>query len=95
MAGLPDDLTFASFRHYELTDAANADLTDAQIRALSGHKTAAIISRYARATQKQRRDGARKRPEARRTKGRDLSRAAADDLSKRQTRLRPRVDWYE
>jgi hypothetical protein len=72
-AGLPRELTFTSFRHGGHTDAANAGLTDAQIRALSGHRTAAMISVYAKNTKDQRIAGARKRLEARRTKGGNLS----------------------
>lgn len=72
-AGLPTDLTFTSFRHGGHTDAADAGLTDAQIRALSGHKTPAMISVYAKRTKDQRLGAARKRLEARRTKGGDLS----------------------
>jgi hypothetical protein len=72
-AGLPSEITFTSFRHGGHTDAANAGLTDAQIRALSGHKTAAMIRVYAKATRDQRVAGARKRAEARRTKGDNLS----------------------
>ena len=72
-AGLPRDITFTSFRHGGHTDAADAGLTDAQIRALSGHKTTAMIAVYAKATKDQRLAGARKRLEARRTKGGDLS----------------------
>jgi hypothetical protein len=48
-------------------------LTDAQIRALSGHKTAAMVSVYAKRTKEQRLAAARKRLEARRTKGGNLS----------------------
>jgi hypothetical protein len=47
---------------------ADADLTDAQLRALSGHKTASMTALYAKQTMKQRREGARKRLAAR-TKG--------------------------
>jgi hypothetical protein len=72
-AGLPSDLTFTSFRHGGHTDAANAGLTDAQIRALSGHKTTAMVSLYAKATRDQRLVGARMRLEARRTNGGNLS----------------------
>ena len=72
-AGLPSDITFTSFRHGGHTDAADAGLTDAQIRALSGHKTAAMISVYAKRTKDQRLAAARKRLEARRTKGGNLS----------------------
>jgi hypothetical protein len=72
-AGLAKEITFTSFRHGGHTDAADAGLTDAQIRALSGHKTTAMISVYAKATQDQRLAGARKRAEARRTKRGNLS----------------------
>jgi hypothetical protein len=72
-AGLPSGITFTSFRHGGHTDAADAGLTDAQIRALSGHKTAAMISVYAKQTKDQRLAAARKRLEARRTKGGNLS----------------------
>jgi hypothetical protein len=72
-AALPSDITFTSFRHGGHTDAADAGLTDAQIRALSGHKTAAMVSVYAKNTKDQRLAAARKRLEARRTKGGNLS----------------------
>jgi hypothetical protein len=72
-ANLPSEITFTSFRHGGHTDAADAGLTDAQIRALSGHKTAAMISVYAKETKDQRLTAARKRLEARRTKGGNLS----------------------
>jgi integrase len=63
-AGMSQDITFTSFRHGGDTDAADAGLTDAQIRALSGHKTAAMISVYAKGTKDQRLAAARKRLEA-------------------------------
>ena len=72
-AGLPAEITFTSFRHGGHTDAADAGLTDAQIRALSGHKTAAMVSVYAKQTKDQRLAGARMRLEARRTKRGNLS----------------------
>jgi hypothetical protein len=72
-ARLPDGLTFTSFRHGGHTDAADAGLTDAQIRALSGHKTAAMIAVYAKSTMGQRLQGARIRRDARRTKAGNLS----------------------
>ena len=72
-AGLPPEITFTTFRHGGHTDAADAGLTDAQIRALSGHKTAAMIPVYAKATRVQRLAGARMRREARRTKRGNLS----------------------
>jgi hypothetical protein len=52
---------FMGLRHGGNTEGADADLTDAQLRALSGHKTVSMTVPYARQTMKQRRDGARKR----------------------------------
>jgi hypothetical protein len=52
-------------RHGGNTEGADADLTDPQLRALSGHKTATMTILYARQTMKQRREGARKRLVAR------------------------------
>jgi len=63
---------FMGLRHGGNTEGADADLTDTQLRALSGHKTANMTVIYARETMKQRRAGARKRLEAR-TKGGNLS----------------------
>ena len=71
-AGLPDDITFTSFRHGGHTDASDAGLTDAQMRGLGGHKTTAALLRYAKETDKLRRIGARKRLNAR-TKKENLS----------------------
>jgi integrase len=59
-------------RHGGNTEAGDAGLSDAQIRALSGHKTAAMTALYTKVTMQQRRSGARKRLEAR-TKGENLS----------------------
>ena len=73
IARLPHDITFTSFRHGGHTDAADAGLTDAQIRALSGHRTAAMVAVYAKATKGQRLAGARIRRDARRTKEGNLS----------------------
>lgn len=63
---------FMGLRHGGNTEGADADLTDAQLRALSGHRTANMTVIYARQTMKQRRAGARKRLAAR-TKTDDLS----------------------
>jgi len=60
-AGLPEDITFTGFRHGGHTDGADSGLTDAQMRALGGHKTTAALLRYAKDTEEQRRDGTRKR----------------------------------
>jgi hypothetical protein len=68
-AGLPDDITFTSFRHGGHTEGADSDLTDAQMRALGGHKSTAALLRYTKETDKQRQTGARKRLENRTKKG--------------------------
>jgi len=71
-AGIDFSAKFMGLRHGGSTEGGDADLTDAQLRALSGHKTAAMTALYTKATMRQRRSGARKRLEAR-TKGGDLS----------------------
>jgi len=71
-AGIDFAVKFMGLRHGGNTEAGDADLTDTQIRALSGHKTAAMTALYTKATIQQRRAGARKRLEAR-TKGENLS----------------------
>lgn len=68
-AGLPDDITFTSFRHGGHAEGADSDLTDAQLRALGGHKSTAALLRYAKETDKQRQTGARKRLDTRTKKG--------------------------
>src|SRR6516164_2948425 len=60
-AGLRDDLTFTSFRHGGFTEAADADLSDAEIRAQGRHKSAKVLPKYAKRTIKQVAEGARKR----------------------------------
>jgi hypothetical protein len=55
-------------RHGGTVEGADANLTDAQLRALSGHKTTAALVRYAQSTTQQRKAGARMRLNAR-TKG--------------------------
>ena len=60
-AGLRDELTFTSFRHGGFTEAADADLSDAEIRAQGRHKSAKVLPRYAKRTMKQVAEGARKR----------------------------------
>ena len=64
-AGIDPEVKFMGLRHGGNTEGADADLTDAQLRALSGHKTATMTILYARQTMKQRREGARKRLVAR------------------------------
>jgi hypothetical protein len=71
-AGLDPEVTFMGLRHGGNVEGAEAGLTDAQLRALSGHRTTAALLRYAQATDKQRAAAARKRRDAR-TKKEDLS----------------------
>jgi hypothetical protein len=71
-AGLRDALSFTSFRHGGFTEAADADLTDAEIRAQGRHKSAKVLPRYAKRTMKQVAEGAKKR-RATRTEGGQLS----------------------
>ena len=71
-AGLRDELTFTSFRHGGFTEAADADLTDAEIRAQGRHKSAKVLPRYAKRTMRQVEEGAKKR-RAMRTKADNLS----------------------
>ena len=71
-AGLRDELTFASFRHGGFTEAADADLTEFEIRAQGRHKSAKVLPRYAKRTMKQVAEGARKRR---------ITRTKADNLS--------------
>jgi hypothetical protein len=68
-AKLPDEISFTSFRHGGHTHGADSGLTDAQMRALGAHKTTAALLRYSKETEAQRRDGARKRLNARTDRG--------------------------
>jgi hypothetical protein len=72
IAGINPEVKFMGLRHGGNTEGADADLTDAQLRALSGHRTASMTVLYAKQTMKQRREGARKRL-VERTKGGNLS----------------------
>src|SRR5262249_30096598 len=47
-AGLRDELTFTSFRHGGFTEAADADLSDAEMRAAGRHKSAKVLPTYAK-----------------------------------------------
>jgi hypothetical protein len=71
-ASLRDELSFTSFRHGGFTEAADSDLTDAEIRAQGRHKSARVLPRYAKRTMKQVAAGAIKRRSTR-TKAGDLS----------------------
>jgi Phage integrase family len=68
-AGIDPEVKFMGLRHGGNTEGADAELTDAQLRALSGHRSANMTVVYARETMKQRRVGARKRLAARTKKG--------------------------
>jgi hypothetical protein len=59
--GLDPSITFTSFRHGGMTECGDGDLTDAQIRALSRHKSAKVLRRYVKRTEKQIIDGTHKR----------------------------------
>lgn len=61
LAGLPDDLSFSSFRHGGLTEGGDADMTDREILAQSAQKTPKVLPRYVKKTMKQVANGARKR----------------------------------
>jgi hypothetical protein len=67
--GIASDKKFMGLRHGGNVEGADAGLTDAQLRALSGHRTTAALLRYAHASRQQRRAGARKRLDARTKKG--------------------------
>jgi hypothetical protein len=71
-AGLRDELTFTSFRHGGFTEAADADLSDAEIRAQGRHRSAKVLPKYAKRTMRQVEAGAKKRRTLR-TKVDDLS----------------------
>jgi hypothetical protein len=60
-AGLRDELTFTSFRHGGFTEAGDADLTDAQIRAQGRHRSSKVLPIYVKRTMKQVAEGAKKR----------------------------------
>jgi hypothetical protein len=66
-ARLRDELTFTSFRHGGFTEAADSDLSDAEIRAAGRHKSAKVLPRYAKRTMRQVIEGARKRRATRET----------------------------
>ena len=68
-AGIDAEVKFMGLRHGGNTAAADAGLTDAQMRALSGHRSAEMVQLYAKQTAKQRQVGARKLLEARTNRG--------------------------
>ena len=64
-AGIDPEIKFMGLRHGGNTEGGDADLTDAQLRALSGHKTANMTQLYTKRTVQQRREAARKRRDSR------------------------------
>ena len=70
-AGLRDELTFTSFRHGGFTEGADADLSDAELRAQGRHKSSKLLPKYAKRTMRQVAVGAKKRRSTR-TKRRHL-----------------------
>lgn len=70
-AGLPDHLTLDACRHGGLTELGDAEVTEFEGMALSGHKTAANLRLYVKRTAAQRRSGARKRLEHRASGGQE------------------------
>src|SRR5690606_27841195 len=82
-AGIGPEVKFMGLRHGGNVEGADAGLSDAQLRSLSGHKTTAALLRYAQQTPKQQRIGARKRLEARTKKG-SLSERPTDRVSERR-----------
>jgi hypothetical protein len=71
-AGLRDELTFTSFRHGGFTEGADADLSDAELRAQGRHKSSKVLPKYAKRTMRQVAAGAKKR-RSERTKAGHLS----------------------
>lgn len=71
-AGIDPDIKFMGLRHGGNTEGGDAGLTDAQLRALSGHKTSNMTQLYTKRTVQQRREAARRRRDSR-TKAGQLS----------------------
>ncbi|MEQ1755623.1 MAG: hypothetical protein ABL973_15995 [Micropepsaceae bacterium] len=66
-ADLPKSITFASFRHGGFTESGDARATDAEMLSGGGHKTRGVLSIYAKRSNAQAVNLARKRLEFRRT----------------------------
>lgn len=65
-AELPDHVTLAACRHGGLTELGNAEVTEAEGMALSGHQTPSAFRLYVKKTGEQRRSALRKRRDWRR-----------------------------
>ena len=70
MSDVLKGIRFASFRHGGVTESGDADLTDRQMMALSGHKTADLLDIYAKRTRVQRQTAAPKLCDFRTKQGR-------------------------
>jgi len=68
-AGLRDELSFTSFRHGGFTEGADADMSDAELRAAGRHRSARQLPTYAKRTRKQLISGAQKRRASRTNAG--------------------------
>jgi len=68
-AGIDPSIKFMGLRPGGNTEGGDADLTDSQLRALSGHLTTSMTRLYTQQTIKQRQEAARKRRDARTKKG--------------------------
>ncbi len=68
-AGIDSDIKFMGLRPGGNTEGGDADLTDTQLRALSGHLTTNMTRLYTQQTIKQRQEAARKRRDSRTKKG--------------------------
>ncbi len=71
-AGLRGELSFTSFRHGGFTEGADADMSDAELRAAGRHRSARQLPTYAKRTCNQLISGAKKR-RAMKTNADDLS----------------------
>jgi hypothetical protein len=71
-AGIDPEKKFMGLRHGRHTEGGDAGLSDAQMRALSGHKSQVALLRYAQSTVKQHRTGAGMRLQSRTNKAQML-----------------------
>jgi hypothetical protein len=60
-ASIREEVSFTSFRHGGFTELGDAELTDAQIRALSRQKSSKIVQGYVKRTQRQIVEGTKRR----------------------------------
>jgi len=83
--GIERAITFTSFRHGGLTELGDSDLTDAQIRAVSRHKSSKVLTRYVKRTEKQIVEATKKRRAGRpAVSGNDVQFSAIAEKGERQ-----------